>query len=233
MHEIELTAEDGHELGGVIAHPAGEPKGGIVIVQEIFGLNLHIRNLVEDYARQGYRTVAPALFDRVERGVERGYGPAGIAAGLAVKERISDDDAIGDILAAAQFLDGLRVAVIGYCWGGTLAWKCAAELEIEAAVCYYGGGVAAAIDLQPQCPVMLHFGEKDAHIPMADVKTLQARYPDMPIFTYPAGHGFNCNHRADFHADSAALALSRTLEFLETHLAGDDTDSEADTAADA
>ncbi len=232
MHEIELTAEDGHVLGAVIAHPQGEPKGGIVIVQEIFGLNLHIRNLVEDYARRGYRTVAPALFDRVERGVERGYGPTGIEAGRAIREQIPDDTAIGDILAAAQFLEGLRVAVIGYCWGGTLAWKCAAELEIEAAVAYYGGGIAAAIDMQPQCPVMLHFGEKDAHIPMADVKKLQARYPDIPVFTYPAGHGFNCDHRADYHKESAELALQRTLEFLETHV-GADGDDDGDDDSDA
>ena len=217
---ITLTAEDGHRLN---AWASGDGAPGLVVIQEIFGVNHHIRATADRFAAEGFAVIAPALFDRVEPGIELGYGPDDIERGRAVRAKIALDDALRDVAAAVAELrkDGLNVGVVGYCWGGSLAWAAATRLDgVSAAVGYYGGEVAKMADEQPRCPVMLHFGEQDHAIPMSDVQTVRKKHPEIPVHAYPAGHGFSCDERGSFHPESHALALSRTLPFLRRNLAG-------------
>ena len=217
---VQGTAADGHSLGIYRADPAGAPRGAVVIAQEIFGVNSHIRAVCDDYAGQGYVALAPALFDRVERDVQLGYQPDDIARGRAVRERVSLDDALADVEAAAKEVAGAgRIGIVGYCWGGTIAWVAATRSRtFAAAVGYYGGGVADLAGEQPNCPVQLHFGEQDHAIPLEGVEKVRAAHPELPIYLYPAGHGFNCDQRASHHAESARLARERTLAFLRQHV---------------
>ena len=216
---IDLQASDGHRLGAYRAVPSGTPKGGIVIVQEIFGLNSHVRGVCDGYAGDGYAVVGPALFDRVEPGVELGYQGDDVTRGRELRGALGWDQPLLDIRSAMDALAGAgKIAVIGYCWGGSLAWLSATRLGVDAAVCYYGGQIVDFVDETPTCPVMLHFGETDAHITPEHVETIRNKHADLSLFTYPAGHGFNCEQRADYHEESAALARSRTLEFLEKHI---------------
>jgi carboxymethylenebutenolidase len=214
------TAADGHGFSMYRADPAGAPRGALVIVQEIFGVNSHIRAVCDDYAAQGYVAVAPALFDRVERGVELGYQADDITAGRAIREKVSLEQALADVEAAAKEVAGAgRTGVVGYCWGGTVAWVAATRSRtFAAAVSYYGGGVPDLAKEQPNCPVLLHFGEQDHAIPLEGVEKLQAAHPELPVHLYPAGHGFNCDQRASYHAESARLARERTLAFLRKHV---------------
>lgn len=217
---ITLTASDGHTLP---AWHSGHEGPGLVVIQEIFGLNNHIRHTADRFAAQGFTALAPALFDRVEPGVELGYTEADVARGRAIRGKVSLDDALRDIAAAVEALkaEERSVGVVGYCWGGSLAWASATRLEgLGAAVGYYGGDVAKMADEQPRCPVMLHFGEQDHAIPMSDVATVRRKHPELPVHTYPAGHGFSCDERGSFHPESHAIALSRTLPFLRRHLGG-------------
>ena len=214
---IELEARDGHKFGAYRAQPDGDVHAGLVVIQEIFGVNGHIRNVANRFAAQGFDAVAPALFDRAERGIELGYQSDDIDRGRSIRARVSTDEALQDVDAAIRFLAqaGRPVAVVGYCWGGSLAWAAATRLHgVSAAVSYYGGQVAEMADEQPHCPVMLHFGETDKSIPMEQVETVRAKHPGLPLFTYPAGHGFSCDERASFDAPSAKLAFERTLDFL-------------------
>ena len=213
-------AADGHELSIYRAEPAGRARGGLVVAQEIFGLNSHIRAVCDDFAAEGYLAVAPALFDRVERAVELGYQSDDIARGRAIREKVSLEDAQADVEAAVAEVAGAgRIGVVGYCWGGTVAWVAATRSKsFAAAVSYYGGGVPELAGEQPNCPVQLHFGEQDHAIPLAGVERLQAAHPDVPVYIYPAGHGFNCDQRASYHAESARLARERTLAFLREHI---------------
>ena len=217
---VEGTAADGHGLSMYRADPAGEPRGGLVIAQEIFGVNSHIRAVCGDYAAEGYVVIAPALFDRVEPGIELGYQPDDVTAGRAIREKVSLDEALADVEAAAKLVIGVgRIGVVGYCWGGTVAWVAATRSRtFAAAVSYYGGGVPDLADEQPNCPVQLHFGEQDHAIPLAGVEKLQAAHPKLPVYIYPAGHGFNCDQRASYHAESARLARERALAFLRQHV---------------
>jgi carboxymethylenebutenolidase len=221
---IQLQAADGHRLDAYRAKPDGTPVAGLVVIQEIFGVNSHIRSVADRFAAQGFDAVAPALFDRVDPGIELGYEADDIAEGREIRARIAQDDALKDVAAAVELLRGeeRKVGVTGYCWGGSLAWAAATRLDgVDAAVCYYGGQVAEMADEQPRCPVLLHFGETDASIPMSDVETVRAKHPELPLHVYPeAGHGFSCDARASYHAPSAALALERTLAFLRQHLLG-------------
>jgi carboxymethylenebutenolidase len=165
--------------------------------------------------------VAPALFDRVRPRIELGYQADDIAEGREIRGRIDSADALKDVAAAVALLraDGRKVGVVGYCWGGSLAWAAATRLDgVAAAVCYYGGQIAEMAGEIPRCPVLLHFGETDASIPLSHVETVRAGHPDLPVHVYPAGHGFSCDERASFHAPSAAKALERTLAFLRKHL---------------
>ena len=215
-----VTAADGHTLGLFRADPAGRPRGGLVVVQEIFGINRHIRAVCDDYAGQGYLAVAPALFDRVERGVELGYQGDDVSRGRAIREKVSLEQALADVEAAAKEVAAAgRIGVVGYCWGGTVAWVAATRSRsFAAAVSYYGGGVPDLANEQPNCPVQLHFGEQDHAIPLAGVEKLKAAHPELPVYLYPAGHGFNCDQRASYHAESARLARERTLAFLRKHI---------------
>ena len=217
---IKLTASDGVTIDAYRAEPAGTPRGGIVVLQEIFGINAHIRSVADRYAAQGYLAVAPALFDRVTPGLELGYDQDGMTTGMATLKQASPENTMKDVAAAvAEVAKAGKVAIVGFCWGGTLAYAAAARLDgIAAAVGYYGCGIASMLDAKPKVPVMLHFGEKDDHIPMSSVEAIRAALPDVPVFTYPAGHGFNCDARGSYDKASADLALSRTLPFLKDHV---------------
>ena len=211
----ELTAADGHTFGAYEAHPDGA-GAAIVIVQEIFGVNPHIRSVVDRYAALGYRAVAPALFDRVESGVELDYDGAGIDRGRELAGRIKWEPAMTDIAAAvAHVAPTGPVGVIGYCFGGSLAWRSAHELPVAAAVGYYGGQIHELNDLDPEAPTMLHFGELDHAIPLDHVDAIAAAHPDVQVYVHPgAQHGFNCDARGSYDPISAAVALGRTIEFL-------------------
>ncbi len=217
---LELTAGDGFHLSAYRADPVATPRGGIVIAQEIFGVNSHIRAVCDGFAAEGYLVVAPALFDRSERGVDIGYAETDIARGRELKARSPLEPALLDLAAARDAAKSAgKVALIGYCWGGYLAWMTAARLDgLACAVAYYGGGMTDAIDVKPRCPVMAHFGERDAGIPVAGVRKLEAAHPEMEVFLYAAGHGFNCTERASYDAAAAAQARLRTLAFLRQHV---------------
>ncbi|MEQ9121995.1 MAG: dienelactone hydrolase family protein [Alphaproteobacteria bacterium] len=218
---ISLKAEDGHELDCYKADPKIAPKGGILLIQEIFGVNSHIREVAEGFAADGYAVLAPAFFDRAEKNFEVGYTPDDIAKGRDTRAKVAWDDAVKDIRAGVTALREANVGKIGsvgYCWGGSMSWLCATRVGVDASVCYYGGQIAMFNDETPKNPVMMHFGEKDHGIPMADVDKIRQAHPDAEVFVYPAGHGFNCDHRGDFDAESAKLARSRTLDFFARHV---------------
>lgn len=220
MPMIELTAADGHSLAAYTAGPA-EARRGLVVVQEIFGVNRHMRRVCDDFAKEGYAVVCPALFDRTERGVELGYGPEDVARGRDLRGTIAPGKTVLDILAAAAALPrAAKRGIVGYCWGGTVAWHGATRTSaFSAAVGWYGGGIAAARDEMPNCPVQLHFGEVDASIPMSDVEAIRKARPEVEIFVYPgAGHGFGCEERGSYVEKDAALAQQRTLAFFARHL---------------
>ncbi len=216
---IELTAGDGHKLG---AYQAGsdDAANGLVIVQEIFGVNSHMRNVCDRFAAAGYAVIAPALFDRAKPGVELGYDDAGRTAGIALRAEISDEAAMMDIQAAAMALGSRKMGIVGYCWGGTIAWWGATRMtNFEAAVGWYGGGIAGTRSETPHCAVQLHFGAEDHGIPLSDVEAIRASQPSAEIYIYPgAGHGFGCDDRASFDEEAAHLAQDRTLTFLSRHL---------------
>jgi carboxymethylenebutenolidase len=217
---IELAASDGFALSAYRADPAGTPRGGLVVAQEIFGVNSHIRSVCDGFAADGYVAIAPALFDRYERGVDIGYTPPDIARGRELKAKAGIDAALLDVAAARDALAGIgKIGVVGYCWGGYVAWMAAARLAgFACAVPYYGGGMLEAVGEQPKCPVMAHFGERDTMIPAAGVREFAAAQPTTQVFFYAADHGFNCDQRATYDAAAATLARQRTIEFLRKHL---------------
>ena len=218
---IKLKASDGFELSAWRAEPLGAPRGGLVVVQEIFGVNAHIRSVADGFAADGYLAVAPAIFDRGERDFEADYGPEGFARGRGLAEKISREAMLLDIAAAVEAAKaGGKVGVVGYCLGGTLAWLAAAKVGgLAAAFGYYGSGVPTLGELKPRAPVMLHFGELDAHIPLDGVRGFAAAHPDTPVFTYPTGgHAFNRYGNAAYDAPSATLARQRTLAFFGSKL---------------
>jgi carboxymethylenebutenolidase len=217
---IDLKAADGFTLKAWKSAPAGQPKGGVVVIQEIFGVNHHIRSVTDRVAAAGYLAIAPAVFDRVKPGVELGYTPEGIQEGMALAGKMDREQAKLDIAAAiAAAAPGGKVGITGFCMGGTFAWVSAAQLDgLSAAVGYYGGGIHAAKALQPKVPTMLHFGEKDAHIPLSAVREVGELHPDVPIYLYPADHGFHCDERGSYDAPSAKLAWERTLAFFAQHV---------------
>lgn len=220
--KIMLKASDGHELDAYVARPSGTPIAGLVVIQEAFGVNGHIRSVADGYARDGFLAVAPALFDRIERGVELGYEGEDRQRGIGFARQINLDNAVKDVAAALQYLraQGMKkVGVIGYCLGGTMAWLSATRLDPDVAVGYYGGGIGNFAQETPHCPVMLHFGALDQHIPKESIDKVQAAHPEVQIFWYEnADHGFNCNDRASYNPDAAKLARERSLAFLKQNL---------------
>ena len=217
---LTITAADGHAFSAYIARPGGTPRGALVVVQEIFGVNSHVRAVADAYAADGYLAIAPALFDRVERGVELGYTEDDIARGRKLKEASGNAKPLLDIAAAMLHVKHAgRVGIVGYCWGGLLSWLAACELDgLAASVPYYGGGIPDHAARQPRCPVMAHFGERDTIIPMPSVEAFRHAQPGITVHVYAAGHGFNCDHRGSFDAASAALARQRSLAFLREHV---------------
>ncbi len=221
MSFIQLTAADGHNFS---AYEAGDPraKAGLVVLQEIFGVNRHIRFVADTYAREGFYAIAPSLFDRVQPGVELDYSPESIQAARGIFERIKPEEILKDIEAsidhARRSVGSGKVGVIGYCLGGSYAWLSATRLKPDAAVGYYGGKVLESAGETPSCPVMLHFGSRDKHIPVAEVEKFKEASPEIPVYIYDADHGFNCNDRASYNEEAAKLAFSRSLTFLKEML---------------
>lgn len=226
---IPLTSNDGFVLPAYVAEPEGQPRGAMVVIQEIFGVNSHIRDIAERYARAGYLSVAPAIFERTERGVDLSYTPDDMKKGVALKAALEKNPALvlADIQAAIDYAaekSGGKVGIVGYCYGGLLAWRAAAELSgLSAAVPYYGGGMTAPDEAarDPKVPVVAHFGERDSHIPVAEVEAFRERHSQdgVKVYLYPADHGFNCDQRGAYAASSAELARERTLAFLANHVA--------------
>ena len=216
---IELSAADGHRFAAWTDGPAGA-RSGLVVVQEIFGVNNHMRNVCAAFAAAGYAVVAPALFDRTERNVELGYTADDVQRGRDLRAKVPDAGVVADLEAAAGALAGRKLGIVGYCWGGTVAWYGATRTHrFAAAVGWYGGGIAATRTETPHCPVQLHFGEKDAGIPLSDVEAVRAAQPGVEVFVYPgAQHGFGCDERASYDAVSDRIAQSRTLMFFAKHL---------------
>jgi carboxymethylenebutenolidase len=217
---IELKASDGHALQAYVAEPAGKPRGAVVVVQEIFGVNSHIRSVADGYAAEGYLAIAPAMFDRVQRGYDTGYTPPEIQAGVEIMKKLDMGNAIKDVQAAIDHVKPAgKVGIVGYCWGGTVSFLAAGRASgLSAAVSYYGGGVPGVADEKPKVPLMFHFGETDQSIPLEKSKEVAAKRPEATTHFYPAGHGFNCDQRGAFHEESAKLARSRSVEFFRKHL---------------
>lgn len=219
--EIRLTAEDGHELGAYRADPSAAPRGGIVVLQEIFGVNAHIREVCDGYAAEGYAVIAPALYDRSSRrDCQLGYVPDDITLGRQLREEFSWDDTVKDVKAAVEVHKqaGLKVGTVGYCWGGTISYLAATRLPVDAAVVYYGGQIIPYVEEDENCPLLMHFGERDQGIPMSDVEHIAKAHPQAEVHVYDADHGFNCDHRASYDESAAALARSRTLAFYAANL---------------
>ena len=217
---IELTAADGFKLSAYTAGDAAATKG-LVVVQEIFGVNHHIRDMADRFAAHGYAVCAPALFDRARPGVELGYTQDDIGKGRELRMQLDDAKVMADVAAAAAHLAGRKLGIVGYCFGGTVAWWGATRSrDFAAASCWYGGGIPGTREERPSCPVQMHFGEKDASIPMTDVDAVRAAQPNAEIYVYAgAQHGFGCDERGSFSKPDYELAQRRTLEFFARHIA--------------
>ena len=218
---LTLTAEDGHSMGAYRADPDASPRGGIVVCQEIFGVNIHIREVADGFAGAGYVAIAPALYDRSSKpGIELGYTPDDIAIGRDLRGEFSLDDTVLDVKAAVEVLkgEGLKVGSTGYCWGGTVSYLAGVRLDIEACVVYYGGQIMPFVEERENCPMLMHFGEHDHGIPLSDVEAIAKAHPEAQVHIYDADHGFNCDHRGSYDEASAKLALERTLEFYAAHV---------------
>ncbi|MGV3494995.1 MAG: dienelactone hydrolase family protein [Ramlibacter sp.] len=221
----ELRAADGQAIPAYVAQPSGKARGGIVVIQEIFGVNSHIRSVADLYAAQGYLAVAPAIFHRVRPDVDLGYAPEDMQAGMALKaatEALPAPGVMQDIAAAIRHAaQAGKVGMVGFCYGGLLTWRAACELDgLAAAVPYYGGGTTtpAEIARKPRCPVLAHYGERDKHIPLESVEAFRKAHPEVELHVYAADHGFNCDQRGSYDADAARLARERTLAFFARHV---------------
>jgi carboxymethylenebutenolidase len=210
-----LMARDGHEFRAWLSAPPGKATAAVVVIQEIFGVNSHIRAVTGSFAAEGYVAIAPSLFDRVRRGIELGYSDEEVQEGRGYMMQLKPEQTLKDIAACFAIVKHAgRVGAVGYCWGGRLAYVAACELPLSCSVAYYGGGITQHLEKKPKCPVMYHFAERDKHIPMEDVAKIQAAHPEGIYHLYPADHGFNCDQRGSYDAPSAALARKRTLEFF-------------------
>ncbi|MBI1624683.1 dienelactone hydrolase family protein [Comamonas suwonensis] len=225
---VELTAVDGAKTPAYVAMPEGKPRGAVVVLQEIFGVNSHIRSVADRYAAQGYVAVAPAMFARVKANVELGYTEEDMQTGFALKgavEALPEPGVLRDVEAAvahaATLVPGGKVGVVGFCWGGLMTWRAACTLpSVSAAVCYYGGGMTGEKEANRQalCPVLAHFGSKDHYISLESVEAFKLAQPKVEVHIYEADHGFNCGQRGSYSAAAAAKANERTLAFFAQHL---------------
>ena len=218
-----LMARDGHEFSAWLAAPAGKPRGAVVVIQEIFGVNAHIRAVADGFAAEGYVAIAPALFDRVRKGIELGYDADTMKEGMGYVMQLKPEKTLLDLAASIAVVKHAgRVGVVGFCWGGKMAYVSACELPVACGVAYYGGGIAKELAKTPNCPMLYHFGGKDTHIPQSDVEQIRAADKRGTFYIYPdAEHGFNCDMRGSFNAAAAQLARQRTLAFLAQHLRGE------------
>jgi carboxymethylenebutenolidase len=222
---VDLKAADGMLIPAYVAAPKGQPKAGVVVLQEIFGVNAHIRAVADGYAAEGYLAVAPATFQRVKPGVELGYEADDMSEGSALKqavEMLPSPGVLQDIQAAIDHAaQAGKVGIVGYCWGGLLTWRAACELKgLAAAVPYYGGGMTTPDEVarKPKVPVLAHFAAQDRWISVESVEAFQKAHPEVEVHLYPAHHGFNCDHRGAWNAEAAKLARERTLAFFGQHL---------------
>ena len=223
---VNLRSADGQTVPAYVARPATPPKGGVVVLQEIFGVNSHIRSVADGYAAAGYLAVAPSTFHRVKAGVELGYTEADMQAGFALKtavEALPAPGAMADIQAAIDHAaQAGKVGIVGYCWGGLLTWRSACTLQgLSAAAPYYGGGMTTPEETarQPRVPVLAHFADDDKWIPLDTVHAFAKAQPKVEVHIYPGHHGFNCDQRGSYDAGAASLARQRTLDFFARHLA--------------
>jgi carboxymethylenebutenolidase len=220
-HDIKLTASDSFQLGGYRADPATAPKGAVVVIQEIFGVNHHIRAVCDRLAGEGYVAIAPAIFDRVEPNFQSGYSPDEIAV---ARKFVANPDWAAMLRDTQAAIDAVKdvgpVGIIGFCLGGSIAYAAATKLSgLSAAIGYYGGAVVRFADDKPKVPTQLHFGEQDHGIPLTDVDTIKAKQPEVEVYVYPgAQHGFHCDERASYDKASADIAWPRSLEFFAKHL---------------
>lgn len=216
--EDTVTAGDGHRLRCHVFDPQDRPRGTVVVLQEIFGVNQHILSVAAGYAAAGYRALAPSLFDRAERGITLPYTEEGIAQGLKIAQSLRWSQSVQDVAAVTALATG-PVAAVGFCWGGTVAWVGAARaIGLRAAVAYYGGFIPRLLHERPQCPVLLHWAEHDHVVSTAQRQAVADAFPELPQFTYDAEHGFNCSERPAHQPAAARLANERTLDFLARHL---------------
>lgn len=214
--QISLTASDGFNLGAYRADPPSTPKGGLVVIQEIFGVNHHIRNVCDRFAADGYASIAPAIFDRIEPNFETGYSPAELEHARTFVPKLDWAALLRDVAAAVDNVkDTGKVGIVGYCLGGSVAYVSACELDgLSCAIGYYGGMIAKNADRKPKVPTLLHFGDQDASIPMTDVDTIKAKRPEVDVYIYHAGHGFSCDERSAYNEAAHTEALGRTLGWL-------------------
>ena len=218
---IKLTASDHFQFGGYRADPAGTPRAAVVVIQEIFGVNHHIRSICDRLAGAGYVAIAPSIFDRIEPNFQSGYSPDEVTV---ARKFVANPDWAAMLRDTQSAIDAVKnvgpVGIIGFCLGGSVAFAAATKLSgLSAASCFYGGAIVRFADDTPKVPTQLHFGEKDASIPLADVEMIKSKRPDVETFIYPgAQHGFNCDERASFDKASADIAWARSLEFFAKHL---------------
>lgn len=217
--EIEIVAGDGHRLGAYLAEPAAPARGGLVIIQEAFGVNAYVRSVCERYAGEGYRAIAPALYDRQRHGAEFGYEKSDLEAARGLRAGLVWDDVLKDVEAAMTAVaDVGKVGIVGYCVGGSVAWLAAQHLPVAAAVSYYGRDVAGMLAPPPRCPTVLFFAERDAHIPLSDVDVIETAFPELPIYVLPGEHGFDCDQRPSFAPESARIARKRALSLFRKYI---------------
>lgn len=218
---LTLKAADGHEFTAYYNAPPAPSGMGLVVAQEIFGVNDHIRRVTDAYARDGFHAIAPALFDRAQADVELDYDANGVAMGRSLRTKVGYEGPMRDMLASVQWLQrqgAKKIGVIGYCWGGTIAFLSACRLDIDAAIDYYGTGTVDFLTEKPRCAIQMHFGERDSTLPPTALEKIKHAVPQAEIYLYPADHGFNCDARAQYDAAAAKTARDRSLDFLRKYL---------------
>jgi carboxymethylenebutenolidase len=219
MSHLQLRAADGHTFSAWLSRPEGPARGAVVVVQEIFGVTGHIERVADQFAAEGYLAIAPALFDRQQRGVNLAYDDAGVAQGVAYMQQADFGQVMTDLKAAIDAVAHAgAVGMVGYCWGGLVTYLAGSRTGIAAGIAYYGGGITRMLEPVPRCPMQFHFGEQDSHIPLGEVEKIRLAFPQGDYHTYPAGHGFNCTDRASFNAAAAHQAFGHSRAFLGKHL---------------